>query len=203
MRITSKYGETRITPTYWNGCKNSERILWMTEFLNTETDTRVLFSHEPSLEPARSVDLGKHSVNSHFPQNRDCEICQRTKITRAPCRRRSGRVVPRAENFGDMITAGHKVLSEGFQSRNNHRYAVVLQDLVTQWIQSYPCKTKLHKKRRKACKSSWSRIGRLKSFTLTILWNMAKPVKIFPGIIVRQHHTDQKQVGLLREQYAE
>ena len=25
-----------------NGCKNSERILWMTEFLNTETHTRVL-----------------------------------------------------------------------------------------------------------------------------------------------------------------
>ena len=42
MRITSKYGETRIIPTYWNGCKNSERILWMTEFLNAEAHTRVL-----------------------------------------------------------------------------------------------------------------------------------------------------------------
>ena len=41
------------------------------------------------------------------------------------------------------------------------------------------------------------------SFTLTIPWNLAKPVKIFPGIIVRQHHTDQKQMGLLREQCAE
>ena len=27
------------------------------------------------------------------------------------------------------------------ESRNNHRYAVVVQDLATQWIQSYPCKT--------------------------------------------------------------
>ena len=35
-----------------------------------------------------------------------------------------------------------KVLSEGCDSRNNHRYAVVVQDLATQWIQSYPCKTK-------------------------------------------------------------
>ena len=26
--------------------------------------------------------------------------------------------------------------------RNNHRYAVVVQDLATQWIESYPCKTK-------------------------------------------------------------
>ena len=32
-------------------------------------------------------------------------------------------VVPRAENFGDLITADHKVLSEGCQSRDNHRYA--------------------------------------------------------------------------------
>ena len=66
----------------------------------------------------------------------------RTKITRGPCRRRTGGAVPRAENFGDLITAGHKVLSEGCESRNNHRYAVVVQDMATQWIQSYPCKTK-------------------------------------------------------------
>ena len=61
---------------------------------------------------------------------------------KAPCRRRIGRVVPRAENFGDLITADHTVLSEGCESRNNHRYAVVVQDLATQWIQSYPCKNK-------------------------------------------------------------
>ena len=90
----------------------------------------------------RSVDLGKHCVKTHFPKDRNCEICHRTKITRAPCTRRIGRVVPRAENFGDLITADHKVLSEGCESRNNHRYAVVVQDLATQWIQSYPCKTK-------------------------------------------------------------
>ena len=160
-------------------------------------------SHEPSLEPMRSVDLGKHSVYTHFPKDRNCEICQRTKITRASCRRRVGRVVPRAENFGDLITADHKVLSEGCESRNNHRYAVAVQDLATQWIQSYPCKTKLLRKPKGACKSSWSRIGSLKSFTLTIPWNLARLVKIFPGIIVRQHHTDQKQMGLLREQCAE
>ena len=57
---------------------------------------------------------------------------------RAPCRRRNGGAVPRAEKFGDLIA----VHSEGCESRNNHRYAVVVQDLATQWIQSYPCKTK-------------------------------------------------------------
>ena len=41
-------------------------------------------------------------------------------------------------------------------------------------------------------------IGSLKSFTLTIPWNLAKAVKIFPGIIARRHHTDQKTMGLLK-----
>ena len=64
------------------------------------------------------------------------------KCTRAPCRRRSGGAVPRAEFFFDLITADHKNLSEGWESRDNHRYAIVVQDLATQWIQAYPCKTK-------------------------------------------------------------
>ena len=143
MKTTIKNGETRAIPTYRNGCKSSERILWMTEFLNTETHTPVL-SHGPPSEPtpARSADLGSHIIYTHFPKDRNCVICQRTKITRAPCRRRIGGVVPRAENFADLITADHKVLSEGCESRNNHRHAVVVQDLATQWIQSHPCKTK-------------------------------------------------------------
>ena len=101
-------------------------------------------SHEVSFEPIfkRREDFGKHSVYTRFPKDRNCEICKRTKITRAPCRRRIGGAVPRAEIFGDFITADHKVLSEVCESRNNHRYAIVVQDLATQWIQSYPCKTK-------------------------------------------------------------
>ena len=101
-------------------------------------------SHEASLEPIlkRREDLGKHNVYNHFPKDRNCEICKRTKITRAPCRRRNGGAVPRAENFGDLITADHKVLSDNCESRNNNRYAVVVQDLATQWIQAYLCKTK-------------------------------------------------------------
>ena len=105
-------------------------------------DSHASPSHGLSLEPTRSADLGKHSVYTHFPKDRNCEICQRTKITRAPRRRRIGRVVTRAENFGDLITADHEVLSKGSESRNNHRFSVVVQDLATQWIQAYPCKNK-------------------------------------------------------------
>ena len=125
---------------------------WLQEFMENLVDDEVpergnshaSSSHELSLEPTfkRREDLGKHSVYTHFPKDRNCEICKRTKITRAPCRRRNGGAVLRSENFGDLITADHKVVSENCESRNNHRYAVVVQDLATQWIQSYPCKTK-------------------------------------------------------------
>ena len=63
-------------------------------------------------------------------------------MTRVPCRRRNGEAVPRAEKIGDLITADHKVPSDNCESRNNHRYAVVVQDPATQWIQAYPCKNK-------------------------------------------------------------
>ena len=135
-----------------SGRASSEIPEWLQEFRENLVDDRVperrdshaSSSHEVSLEPTptRSVDLGKHSVKTHFPKDQKCEICQRTQITRAPCRRRNGGAVPRAENFGDLITADQKVLSDNCESQNNHRYAIVVQGLATQWIQSYPCKTK-------------------------------------------------------------
>ena len=67
------------------------------------------------------------------------------------------------------------------------------------WCRTWPpngssrirAKQKLLRKHKGACKSSWSQTGSLKSFTLTIPWNLAKPVKIFLGIIVRRHHTSE------------
>ena len=79
---------------------------------------------------------------THFPKDPTCEICKRTKITRAACRRRTENELPRSVKFGDLITAVHKVLSDDRGSRKNHRDAVVVQDLATQWILAYPCKTK-------------------------------------------------------------
>ena len=106
----------------------------MDDEVSERRDSHASSSHEASLEPTfeRREELGKHSVYTHFPQDRNCEICKRTKITRAPCRRRNGGAVPRAENFGDLITANHKVLSESCESRNNHRCAIMVQDLATQ-----------------------------------------------------------------------
>ena len=145
-----KYGETRILLPKPNKNENHrhpgvaariQRENFVDDRVPERRDSHASSSHEPSLEPMRSVDLVNTvlKLTSRRPKLRDLPEDQNHK---GPCRRRIGRVVPRAENFGDLITADHKVLSEGCESRNNHRYAVVVQDLATQWIQSYPCKTK-------------------------------------------------------------
>ena len=121
-------------PEQVRGSPYSDIPEWLQEFRENLVDDRVpghrdshaSSSHEVFLEPLRSEDFVKHSVYTHFPKERNWEICQRTKITRAR-RRRNGGAVLRAENSGDLITAGHKVLSEGCESRNNHRYVVVGQ----------------------------------------------------------------------------
>ena len=83
-------------------------------------------SHELPMESRAKVERGssKH-VYTHFPKDPHGDICLKTKITRASCRRRAGTVVPRAEKIGDLITADHKILSDESESRNNHRNAVV------------------------------------------------------------------------------
>ena len=86
----------------------------------------------------------KHSVHTHFPRDRNCDICLRTKITRVPCRRRNEGSVPRAEKFGDLITADHKVLNEGSESREQSSICtvVVQESAAFSEIQSFPCKNK-------------------------------------------------------------
>ena len=74
------------------------------------------------------------------------------------------------------------------------------------WCRTWPlngssrirAKHKFHKKPREVCKSSWNLRGNPKSSTLTIPWNSEKLVKILHGIVVRRHHTYQKQTGLLK-----
>ena len=116
----------------------------MDERVPEHTDSHASSSHEVSLESTtrRREELGKHSVYTHFPKDRNYEICKLTKIASSPCRRLNGEAALRADNFGDLITADHKVLSDNCESRNNHRYAVVVQDLVSQWIHAHPCKNK-------------------------------------------------------------
>ena len=142
----SDQGDPILTKTIWiqnqikkeskkgqSASLRSEIPEWLQEFREILVDDEIPLqggshassSHEASLEPTtkRREDLCRQSVETHFPKDRNCEICQRTKITRDPCRRRNGGAVRRAENFGHLITADHKVFSDNCESRNNHRYA--------------------------------------------------------------------------------
>ena len=125
--------------------KNRKRDTEFTENLeDTEMPAPAHISQDSDSErPAKVVTKStKHRIYTHFPKDRNCEVCLRNKMTRAPCRRRTGEAPPRAEKFGDLKTTDHKVLNEEGESRNKHRYAVLVQDLATQWIQSYLSKTK-------------------------------------------------------------
>ena len=60
---------------------------------------------------------------------------------------------------------------------NNHRYAVVVHDLATQWLQFYPCKKKTSQENQKSLMKFLDQRGNQKSFTLTIPWNLASLVE--------------------------
>ena len=147
----------------------------------------------------------KHIVYTHVPKVRNCEVCKRTKITRAPCRRRTGEAPPRAEQFGDLITADHKVLNEGAESRHNHRYSVLVQDFATQWTQSYQCKTKTSQETEKNLRKFLEPSEKPKVIfsERLIHWNLADLLKIYHGIIVLLHLIDRRRKGLPKEQCAE
>ena len=79
--------ETKIER--WNP-SDSEIPEWLQEFREILVDDEIPLqggsqassSHDDSLEPTtkRSEDLGKHSVHTRFPKDRNCEICKRTKL---------------------------------------------------------------------------------------------------------------------------
>ena len=73
--------------TEWGDPLYSEIPEWLQEFRENlvddsvpeRRDSHASSSHGPSSEPTptRSADLRKHSVYTHFPKDRNCEICQR------------------------------------------------------------------------------------------------------------------------------
>ena len=119
---------------------------WLEEFTENLEDTDVPALRETpantsqdsdSERPTKAVSR-KHSIHTHFPKDRNCESRKKIKVARAPRKKPTGEAVLWTENFGGLITADYKVLNEEGGSQHNHRYAVVVQDLATQWIQSYP-----------------------------------------------------------------
>ena len=66
---------------FLTGWKISQRILRKKKFRHSGTPASS--SHESETAAPREVASGKHSVYSHIPKDRNCEVCLRTKMTRA------------------------------------------------------------------------------------------------------------------------
>ena len=79
---------------------------WLQDFKENLVDKKVQpHQHSPSssrelpMEPrAKVVPVrSKQSIYTHFTKDRNCDMCLRTKITRASCRRRTGTVVQNSQ----------------------------------------------------------------------------------------------------------
>ena len=86
------------------------------------------FSRASFIQNLPKVVSGKHNIFSHSPKN---HVCRRAKFRSVPWRQRSGSHILPAENFGELTTAGHKVLNLECESRNSNKYAVIVQNLAT------------------------------------------------------------------------
>ena len=89
----------------------------------------------------------RHNQFTHFPLDMHCEICKLVKSTRSACK--SGTVpepdgLPPADRFGDRLTADHKTLADDQSARGGERYALIIQDEYSKWIQAYATRTRSH-----------------------------------------------------------
>ena len=99
-------------------------------------------SRESASEPRGKVVSGKRSIYTHFPKDRNCDVCKKTKTTRAPCRKRTGTAMLQAENVGVLITAITKFLLKDVNLETIIDTLSWYKIFAAQWIQAYPCKTK-------------------------------------------------------------
>lgn len=91
---------------------------------------------------------GVHNEFTHFPHDPNCHICIAARLQKAArasntdANARPDALLP-AMKFGDRITADHAVMNDDNKSAEDEALnACVIQDGFSNWLQSYPCKTK-------------------------------------------------------------
>ena len=123
------------------GYRSPDRIWWMKVFQLTGTHPRVLLvNHLQSREEhwyRASTVLKVTSIKTEIARSArgpklqgphaEVALAEQHLVQKIVC---------------DIMTADHNFLRQGCESRHNHRYAVVVQDLATQWIQLYAFETK-------------------------------------------------------------
>ena len=189
-----------VVPAFSRGDLLRDLPEWLEEFAEHLVDRESSIPEaagprEPSTpEPRPKVEAGKHDVFTHFPKDRNWEVWRRTRVTQAPCRVRAGNHIPRAENFGDLIMADQKVLNDECESRHSHSYAVIEQNVSTQWLQAYPCKTKTSQETEKS----------LRKFLIKTdsSLEIGKACEDWSWIIVLRRLTDLRQMVLQNGRYA-
>ena len=103
----------------------------------------LLSAHPPAKTLLETEQEERTNYSLIFPKTRIAKYADARKLPGRHAKINPGDRAVRikiAERCGDMITADQKVLNEEQESRLHQRYAVVVQDLASQWIQSYPCK---------------------------------------------------------------
>ena len=86
-------------------------------------------------------DIGQAQHFYAFPERPKVRSLQEDQIYKGPSQKTHWQIKYLEQKIlGDLITAWSSQWGM-CESRHNHRYAVVMQDLASQWLQSYPCKT--------------------------------------------------------------
>ena len=78
-----------------------------------------------------------------------CDICNRCRLQKARCRKRIDEktfaACKKPTKFADLLTADHEVIAErnpDNKSRHDDKYAIIIQDWKTTWIDPFPSQAK-------------------------------------------------------------
>ena len=166
----------------------SEAVLWHKDETDTEDPTQGipdwlqsftayledLETHAPAHSSEREISDSECDASKVVTEKRKHSIQQslplRPKLRHAWESRLRGFLavgsIPRVEKFDHLMTADHKVLNEGSESQSNHRYVIVIRDLVNHWIESnYPCKKKNSQETEKSIRKFPEPSQKSKSYT--------------------------------------
>ena len=123
--------------TCQNGKRNLPDICWNQDQLLLEVTAEILQNHLVRTLYQRKHHKGSTFYLHIFPKTQVVKFASATKVTRATCRRNSQSHTPRATKFADIILLllTRTVFKE--ERRSKHRYAIVVQDLATPWIQNF------------------------------------------------------------------
>ena len=161
-------------------------------------------NYQRSREQKLSPGSGKHSVYTYFSKDPNCDICLKTKITRASSRRRTGTVVPRVEHFcwfnnsRSQSSKWRKWIAEQTSiCRSGTRFGNTVDTVTPVQINIFPGDPEEPNEVLGASKETKSHLHR----QFPGIWQVLRGIILESLYVNTTHH--QKQLGLLKEQCAE